>query len=1061
MAGALRPSRTSAPTRSATRSKMSFGRWAIVLAVACSAFAPLPIASGQSERATRSYFTANGLLNRGLYEQAASEYRAFLEEAPQAETQQVNIARYGLAVCLAHLGESQDALDQLDQLDADEGFEFGFEAGFLEAQLRYADSQFKQAARDFRKLSRADHPKAREAGSLWIECLYRLGQYTSVVNAWESLDERGFFDDAQWSDDPALSGAALYAGLAMGVLGDDTRAVKVLGPLTQRDDAMGYPARLASADALVRLGNPDDARRLYEPLAQLDEAQWALPATLGLARLARADSDPESAITSIRALRKRFPQARQEQSLSLELGISLIETNKHREGRELLEPLATGSDDGALAPLAAYWLAKSHLRQGDAEPAIERLSDSIERFPDTGLLPEMLYDLGVASYEQGEFEHALEAFDRVVDLDPDSSIMEQAKLAGAKSLMALERYDLARRRAAKIQQDPFRTEAQLLVAQAQSLTGDRERSVKNLERWLRAHPNHASSNQARYQLAMGYAQLGELAKAESTLEPLFAEGLPDVFVPILLVLGDAATEAQQWDRAEHWYTLAVKHDPAQQHLAQLKLALTLTQQDKHAPAAELFERASQASDSDLAQQALFELGQSQLMLGSDPEAASTLRRLLDEAPDSRFAGYAMLHLGEIAERSGEWLIAAQWYDKAGRADASILEEAERSRGRALLAAGQLDTLSENASQSDDPELEAYAAIALARQGNCERAARQLKRLLRSGDLSAHTQRAAMYELLWCAKQAGDTDAAMELVDALTSPSDDAATDGSSIRPTESMSLYAALEGASIELDRGDLAASERWIQRATPGVQGSDDESLHAALDYRAARLDAARSHPRRVVERLKGFASTYPDHELLANAEVLLGDAYLELAQPQKAAQAYERAAEASSDVMRSAILLRLGDAHGQAQSWDQSRSAYETFLRETPDSEFGFEARFGLAWALEHLGHYDEARQHYAHVVEHHQGPTAARAQFQIGECLFAQKDYEQAVRELLRVDILYDSPQWNAAALYEAGRAFEQLRKFGEAREQFRSVLERFGQTQWAPLAQERLDQLAKNQ
>ena len=96
----------------------------------------------------------------------------------------------------------------------------------------------------------------------------------------------------------------------------------------------------------------------------------------------------------------------------------------------------------------------------------------------------------------------------------------------------------------------------------------------------------------------------------------------------------------------------------------------------------------------------------------------------------------------------------------------------------------------------------------------------------------------------------------------------------------------------------------------------------------------------------------------------------------------------------------------------------------------------------------------QAYQVVVDRHQGPTAARAQFQIGECLFAKGQYDKAVRELLKVDILYDYPQWSAAALYEAGRCFEKLAKTVEARNQFKQVADEYKDTRWAQLAAERL-------
>ena len=85
---------------------------------------------------------------------------------------------------------------------------------------------------------------------------------------------------------------------------------------------------------------------------------------------------------------------------------------------------------------------------------------------------------------------------------------------------------------------------------------------------------------------------------------------------------------------------------------------------------------------------------------------------------------------------------------------------------------------------------------------------------------------------------------------------------------------------------------------------------------------------------------------------------------------------------------------------------------------------------------------------------------ATVQIGECLFARKQYEDAARELLKVDILYAYPEWSAAALYEAGRCFEALGKTVEARTQFKAVVDKHKQTRWGELAGKRLAALSAN-
>src|SRR5690606_28356348 len=71
-----------------------------------------------------SFITANGFLNRGLYELAADEYQKYLRSNP--EGQHARTARYGLSVALYRLGRHADALESLEAIDTD-GFDFSAE----------------------------------------------------------------------------------------------------------------------------------------------------------------------------------------------------------------------------------------------------------------------------------------------------------------------------------------------------------------------------------------------------------------------------------------------------------------------------------------------------------------------------------------------------------------------------------------------------------------------------------------------------------------------------------------------------------------------------------------------------------------------------------------------------------------------------------------------------------------------------------------------------------------------------------------------------------------------
>ena len=61
--------------------------------------------------------------------------------------------------------------------------------------------------------------------------------------------------------------------------------------------------------------------------------------------------------------------------------------------------------------------------------------------------------------------------------------------------------------------------------------------------------------------------------------------------------------------------------------------------------------------------------------------------------------------------------------------------------------------------------------------------------------------------------------------------------------------------------------------------------------------------------------------------------------------------------------------------------------------------------------------------------------------GEAYFHQDKLHEALRDFLKVDILYDAPRWQAAALLEAGKVYERLDQWADAAETYGRLLARF--------------------
>ena len=276
----------------------------------------------------------------------------------------------------------------------------------------------------------------------------------------------------------------------------------------------------------------------------------------------------------------------------------------------------------------------------------------------------------------------------------------------------------------------------------------------------------------------------------------------------------------------------------------------------------------------------------------------------------------------------------------------------------------------------------------------------------------------------------------------------------------SRSEWCNLAGIEADTKRFEEAAK---LLRSLRDLIGERSSEVAADVveqgTYRLAVCEFELQRYKPAAELFEEFLGAFSDSSLVASASYFCGEAWLRLDRHERGVKFLGRVVEEfQSDPAYGPALLRLGESLALLQRWAKSEQACALYLARFPDGEHAFKARFGVGWARENQHRHGEAITAYRKVADEHKGPTAARAQFQIGECLFALEKYDEAVAELIKVDILYAYPQWSAAALFEAGRCFEKLSKPDEARDQFKRVADHYGSTHWAKLAKQHLSGMA---
>ncbi len=1024
-----------------------------------------PVAAMQEphggEAGLRQYNSAAGLLNRGLFEMAEGEYRQFL--AANGAHEKAVLARYGLAVCLYRQQKYDDAVTELTALVAIGRFEFSAEVQAMVGHSHLARERYAEAVAAFDALLKK-HGKtelAADALAGKIEALHHLGQTEETLREAQSFVKT-------WPDSPLRERTDFFLGLALTAKSDPAAAASHFESYVVRfgKSPLAGQAMLLAAQCHHRAGHLDAAAPLYEKVLAGKSEALECEALLGLGRLLQQKGQPEAAAAKLDQLLKQQAPPAIASAARLYRGLVWIDLGKFDRALEQLEQVV--ANDAEWADDAAYWSAKCRLRSGEFADAAERLARAIERFPKSALLAEMSYDRAVALVQAQKREEALPLIEKFRRDFPEHALASDALHLQAVVSHELGHYDesgkFCREFLKRFPKHNSAASVAFVSAENEFLSGHLETAEKGYRGFLDNYADHAQAAQARYRLGMTLYRLQKFDEAA----PLLAQAAngdngAKGFESSLLVLGDMDFQRGEWKIAEQHYAEYLKRgaDLPGAEDALLKLAMTRQRQGRHEDAARDYEELLRRfPKGKLRATALFERGQCLAALNRDEDAARVFGELVADNADASLSAYALQHLGVLASRRGEHEKAAEFFrDAASRTtDVAVKAQTLYQQGQALFSAGKYEEAEEslmqflktNADHEQAPAAAANRAIALARLNRTQEALKAMDRAQEryGAKLDAPTRQSLLYDRAWCLRAEGRAEEAGKAYEQIISDS----------HASGSVLTHALLELAELEADAKHNDRAVQLLRRLSdmekPDEKSVADDVLEPAW-YRLGVCEHQLGQYVESAQTLNRLIERFPQSKLLPSALYFCGDACFKSGKHDQAIQFLTRLVESTpADEAAPAGRLRLGEALAAVQRWAKSEQAFADYLDRCKDGAQRYQALFGLGWARENQGRHEEAMNAYRQVVASHEGPTAARAQFQIGECLFAQNKLEDAVREFLKVDILYAYPEWSAAALYEAGQCFEKLNKPQEARAQFKAVVEKFGGTQWAKLASKRM-------
>lgn len=903
-------------------------------------------------------------------------------------------------------------------------------AGDLEfAHGLYRQKRFDLAADEYAEVLKAppSESAALEATFFLAECQVQLGRTKEALALFEQL--------AMSPPAKEKLSAAQRAQLAfrVGQLSFDLRryadaAEKLAAFLSENaDHPLRAQANYLLAEARLETGDVDGASAALDACNIGDDDPLAPRVRLARGKVAEQKSENDAAENVYRDLLARSANAPASApadpiaiEAALRLGTLLYKRGDFAAAKQVLIDARERAPAAAIAPTLNYQTALCHLQMGEndlARPILEALAGRAEADP---LVPQSLYQLVRLGSATSDWTLAQSASERLAKHPEWKDWLDRSRLVQSEAILASAKLEPAGK-------------------------------VKQLE----VIAKQAAGTDAQARIA-------------------YHAGL-------------AAYQASDWPRASRWLESAVASpDPSLRADAIHALGLTRMKQEQWADAAKLLEESAARTSATLTAwtRALARLPASPEVDAKRAEALQRLRSEKDAGPLLTAAGQDFYSAGQFAWAEKAYRAATEtsadpaqslaaelglaWslfeLNQKDQAKERFLAAAQKAkektdeRAEAIVMAG---VLAADTNQADEA-LRQFQQVRLEHPGSrwSEEAAwrsapilRQMNRLDDAdqiyADLAEHAasdarRRQARLERAWLALERADHSAAEnQLLSVWNDPEAGA------------LRVESALKLAEL-WQEGDKLAEARKLLEEAAALPASP--TVEPALLYRRGLIEHDLGHAAEAQPFFEQVVARHADSPFATAATFWLGEIAFTSSNSDRSLAHYQQVLE-RTDASKYAPLarLRMAQCHLKSQRLAEADQAIEELLATDPGPAVREEALYIKARVRQQKSEFDAARSIYQEIIGPERTETAAKAQFMIGETYLLQERYDEAIKEFLKVQILYPIPDWQALALVEIGKCYVGKSDNVKAKQSFEEVLAKYGDQPAAAQAKAQMEML----
>jgi TolA-binding protein len=732
---------------------------------------------------------------------------------------------------------------------------------------------------------------------------------------------------------------------------------------------------------------------------------------------------------------------------------------------------------------AAHWLCRINLREKKYAPAAELAARYIPSAVKNDFLVPLMVDQADALYEITERRaEAIPLYVKIATDHPQHALASQSLYNAAFTALELKKFDEGQKYATDFlkayPQDKLLPDVKYVSAEChlqQNKPAEAEAVYKEL---TGSAAEHAEIQVWRIRYALALYLQKKYNETVALLTPLVAQfKVPEQLAEVQYLIGSSQFYSEKYAEAEQALNAALAAAPKWRQADETMLTLSRTQRklNKNNEAiTTAIKLITDFTESKLLDQARYRLGEYRYATDDFKNAVTEYDVVITHYSTSTFVPFALYGKGWSHLKLKEFAPATQAFTTLleKHPQHSLINETRFARALSRRQEGNFQGAAEDAEAfvATNPQGDAKAD-ALYERGLAEVGLNKLDAAIATfeGIIKDFPKFAGLdktlYELGWAYKTHMKAEASLAAFARLANDF--------SASPLAAEAYFHVAEDQYNKKQYAEAAKTYTFAkQKSTAGELGEKSTYKLGWANFQLKQYDPA----------FKEFAEQlekYPQGPLANDATFMKAESLFKQAKYQEALPIFQAAlkVKASTPAMEVLTFLHGGQTASQLKQYDLAVQMLSEISTKFPDSPYVPEAFYELGFAKHKSGKAEDAMKDYTVAAEKSRTEVGARARFMLGEVLFEQKKFPEAIAEFQRGMYSYGGDNataevkpWQANCGYEAGRCSEvqiaeakdataKAKLIADAVKFYEFVTQKHAESSVAPQAKQRIEALGK--